>query len=65
MSMMRTFDDPFPQQEVADFLKDFNPREQQEILFALKYVEEFNHGTSGHLAYTVIAKLVALLQERK
>ncbi len=32
-------------------------REQQEVYLANTYVADFNHGTSGHLAYTVIDKL--------
>ncbi len=34
-----------------------NAREQAELKLAKVYVEHFDHGTSGHLAYTVIAKL--------
>jgi hypothetical protein len=40
----------------------FNEREVKEIMFALHYAELFNHGTSGHMEYTVIAKLAKLLE---
>ena len=36
-------------------------REIQEVRFAMTYYHDFNHGTSGHLAYTVIAKLAEKL----
>lgn len=36
-------------------------REAQEIKLAQEYVLNHNHGTSGHMAYTVIAKLVMAL----
>lgn len=36
-------------------------REAQEIELAQQYVRNFNHGTSGHMAYTVIAKLALAL----
>lgn len=38
----------------------FNEREAKEINFALMYASAFNHGTSGHMEYTVIAKFVKL-----
>lgn len=39
----------------------FDARELQEIAYALTYKDNFDHGTSGHLAKTVIAKLINLL----
>lgn len=36
-------------------------RALQEIEFALLYQSRFNHGTSGHMEYTVIANLARLL----
>lgn len=36
-------------------------REAQEIALAQEYVKNYNHGTSGHMAYTVIAKLMLAL----
>lgn len=36
-------------------------RETMEILFALKYADEFHHGTAGHNRLMLIAKLAKLL----
>lgn len=38
-------------------------RDFAEVTLASKYVEEFNHGTSGHLAYQVMAKLYKAILE--
>lgn len=46
---------------LANWLGLLDQREQQEIGLALAYVKHFNHGTPGHLSYTVIAKLAGLL----
>jgi hypothetical protein len=46
-----------------NWMDDFDNRELKEIGFAQEYVRNFNHGTSGHMAYTVIAKLVQKLNE--
>jgi len=35
-------------------------REKMEVLFALDYVRQFKHGTSGHLGYVVIAQLAEI-----
>lgn len=43
--------------------KDFDDREIGEIILALDYVLHYQHGTSGHLGYSVIEKLFALLAE--
>lgn len=40
---------------------NFTRRELDEIRLANQYVNEFDHGSSGHLAMTVIAKMTALL----
>jgi hypothetical protein len=39
------------------WLAKFDQRERTEILLALQYTHYYNHGTSGHLSYNVIAKL--------
>lgn len=39
-----------------------DPRELQEIKWAELYLEQFAHGTSGNLSYSVIAKLSAALK---
>ena len=41
----------------------FSEREVKEIQLALQYKEFYNHGTSGHMEYTVIAKFAKLLEE--
>jgi len=46
---------------LTNWLGLLDERERQEIGFALAYVKHFNHGTPGHLSYTVIAKLAGLL----
>ena len=40
---------------------DLDDRELTEIRLAVAYTKMFNHGTSGHLAYNVIAKLARKL----
>ena len=42
-------------------LDEFNEREQAEVECACVYVLDFEHGTSGHLAYSTIFKLFQLL----
>ncbi len=42
---------------------EFTDREQQEIEFARFYANRFDHGTSGHLAYTVIAKQAEMVEQ--
>lgn len=36
-------------------------REQAHVKFSLVYTQQFNHGASGHLDYTVIAKLAQMV----
>jgi hypothetical protein len=38
-------------------------RQMQEIEFARVYATKFNHGTSGHMAYMIIAKLAGMLDD--
>jgi hypothetical protein len=42
-----------------------NERERKEVALARVYVADFGHGTAGHLAYTTIARLADLLDERE
>lgn len=35
----------------------FDDRELAEIILAIHYRDDFEHGTSGHLAYNVMAKM--------
>jgi len=39
----------------------FDDREYKEINFSKTYLTYFNHGTSGHLAHTVIARLAKMV----
>ena len=41
---------------------NFDPRSRDEIRLALSYDLFFQHGTSGHLAYMVIARLAKVLE---
>jgi hypothetical protein len=43
----------------------FTPREIQEIKFAEIYAKDFAHGTTGHNALMIIAKMAALLNGQK
>lgn len=52
-------------QPLSDWLNNFDPRMRQEIALATEYVERFNHGTSGHLAFQVIARLAKVLETYK
>jgi len=44
---------------------NFTDRERKEIEFSELYAENYNHGTDGHNAKLIIAKLVGLLRERE
>lgn len=43
----------------------FDDRELAEIILALHYRDDFQHGTSGHLAYNVIAKMFDVLTKKE
>ena len=45
------------------WLEQFDDRERREILFAIDYAVWYSHGTAGHLAYTVIAKLALYIND--
>lgn len=46
---------------VAHWTKEFDERQLQEIAFCRLYSADFAHGTDGHNAKLIIAKLAALL----
>lgn len=46
-----------------DWKSEFDKRELQEIHFCLLYRQEYDHGTSGHLLRTIIAKMARLLDK--
>lgn len=43
------------------WLNLFDERQQKEIKFSIVYVNEFEHGTDGHNAKMIIAKMATLL----
>lgn len=46
---------------MSNWLTRLDPREQDEVILARYYVKNLDHGTSGHLAKTVNAKMADLL----
>ena len=44
-----------------DWKSNFNDRELKEIEFCVLYAQQFNHGTVGHNAKTIIATMVSIL----
>lgn len=48
----------------ADWIKEFDERQREEIEFAQTYADFFAHGTDGHNAKMIIAKMVQLLDEQ-
>lgn len=46
---------------MSNWLTQLDTRQQQEVEFAGVYKSRFDHGTSGHLAYTTIADMADLL----
>ena len=49
-------------QPLEEWLDNFDPRMRSEIHLAVAYIHKFNHGTSGHLAFQVIARLAMVLE---
>jgi hypothetical protein len=47
--------------EQASWREQFDARQQKEIAFAEVYARDFAHGTEGHNARLIIAKMAALL----
>ena len=45
-----------------DWKSAFTKRELKEIGFAVLYAQDFNHGTDGHNAKIIIAKMVKILE---
>jgi hypothetical protein len=46
-----------------EWLNNFDDRQQKEIRFAQFYAKNFNHGTDGHNAKVIIAKMAELLTQ--
>lgn len=43
--------------------KHFDERQKNEIVFSQVYAREFSHGTDGHNAKLIIAKMAEILNE--
>lgn len=52
-------------QEWYDWITLFDERERKEIEFALTYARDFHHGTNGHNALMIIAKMAQLLNDNE
>lgn len=46
--------------DAHDWMNVLEQRERMEILYALNYIAQFNHGTSGHLGLTTLAKVAQI-----
>jgi hypothetical protein len=48
---------------MKSWLDNFDDRQNKEIVFCEVYVKDFNHGTDGHNAKLIIAKMAELLDK--
>ena len=48
---------------LMNWLSNFDDRQQKEIEFCKLYAEKFSHGTDGHSAKLIIAKMASILNE--
>jgi len=48
---------------VKDWRDNFDERQQKEIEFSVLYLNQFEHGTDGHNAKIIIAKMASLLDK--
>lgn len=46
-----------------NWLNNFDERQQKEIEFCRLYAQDFGHGTDGHNAKLIIARMATLLDE--
>ena len=46
-----------------NWLSNFDERQQKEIVFSRMYASQFNHGTDGHNAKLIIAKMAEMLEK--
>jgi len=44
-----------------NWLNSFNERQRKEIEFSIVYLNQFEHGTDGHNAKVIIAKMASIL----
>lgn len=49
----------------TEWRKHFDERQQKEIDFAFVYVRDFHHGTDGHNAKLIIAKMAEILTNQE
>ncbi len=45
------------------WLNNFDERQQKEIEFSILYLNQFEHGTDGHNAKVIIAKMADMLNK--
>ena len=48
---------------MKSWLNQFDERQRKEIEFSILYLNQFEHGTDGHKAKVIIAKMAALLDK--
>ena len=48
---------------MKSWLNQFDERQRKEIEFSILYLNQFEHGTDGHNAKVIIAKMAALLDK--
>jgi len=48
---------------MKSWLKQFDERQQKEIEFSILYLSQFEHGTDGHNAKVIIAKMADMLNK--
>lgn len=51
------------EERTQKWLDAFDERQREEIAFSQLYAASFNHGTDGHNAKIIIAKMAELLTE--
>ena len=51
------------EEQTEKWLEKFDKRQQDEIRFSQLYAASFGHGTDGHNAKIIIAKMAKLLTE--
>lgn len=50
-------------QDLIHWVDNLDTRCQQETAFAIEYVRNFGHGTSGHLAYVTLYRMAIMLEQ--
>jgi hypothetical protein len=52
-----------PEEKLREWFKRLDKRQQNEVVFARIYKDEFGHGTDGHNRLTLIATMAEMLDE--